>query len=91
MAQLRKSISLGVRSGLAKVILFALHAQSTGQECDVMYSVYYSYKQLLVHFNVLLQYQECCVVTCTTLYFGIPEDGVLALKHTGILYVEYDF
>ena len=43
-------------------------------------------------FNVLLlQYQECCVGICRTVYFGIPEDGVLAMKHTGNLHAAYDF
>jgi len=80
-----------VRWGLAKVILFVLHLQSTGQEyltlcipCIILTNNHI--------FNVLLlQYQECCVGNCTTVYFGIPEDGILALKHAGILYVVYDF
>jgi hypothetical protein len=52
--------------------------------CIILTSIYI--------FNVLLlQHQECCVGTCTTAYFGIPEDGVLTLRHTAILYVVYDF
>ena len=35
---------------------------------------------------LLLQYQECCVGTCTTVYFGIP--GAETYR---ILYVVYDF
>lgn len=31
-----------------------------------------------------------CFGTCTHLYFGFPEDEVLAPKHVGILYVMYD-
>jgi hypothetical protein len=40
---------------------------------------------------VVLQYhQDDCVGTCKPFYFGFPQDGALALKHVGNLYVMYD-
>jgi hypothetical protein len=34
--------------------------------------------------------EACCVSTCKSLYFELPEDGALMLKHIGILSVMYD-
>jgi hypothetical protein len=40
--------------------------------------------------QVPAQYQ-CSVGICKTLYCRLPEDGALALKHVGILYVTLIF
>jgi hypothetical protein len=37
-----------------------------------------------VTLTLLFKRSDCCVGTCQPLYFGFPENGVLALKH-------YDF
>jgi len=70
------------------VLRIALQLQQLLQERAPM--LRYTYIVCL-HNYLLLQYQECWFGTCTTLYFGFPEDGALALKHVGILCVVYDF